>query len=322
MSKILQLSNGIFLPSVEDIYIFIDDAGVINTDFLGFTSLMIDEFTNRNIAEKVKEFCIKNSIINLHARELKINGVEDGQLDMNEYERIYRDLFEIVITEFEKSNFIILVNLLTNQSLNQNLYNNHHNLFNQTTNNLIISSLPSLYNNFYSFFAFPTVEIIRRIKNCDEGISIKVFIDRKDNFETINNQSIFLKGSNASVLFKLNEVAVKVFNAYVNQAFQNNCKINSLNIVASVNNPLINVVDAFCNFSYNYAKVVIQGTGNSRPTELRKYNVFRDLLINRIGINISEVEQRETLIRNNFQFYSGRIVSTTNREVSTFEISH
>ena len=166
MSKKYILSNGLYLPAVEDIYIIIDDAGVTNTDFLGFTALMIDEFTFRNIESRVKEFCIQNKIINLHARKLELEGVNEGELNMDEYERIYQDLFELVIPELEKANFVHLVNLLTNQNVNQNIYSNHHNLFDKISAELVDLSFPDLYNNFYSFFAFPTIEIIRRINKC------------------------------------------------------------------------------------------------------------------------------------------------------------
>ena len=153
-------------------------------------------------------------------------------------------------------------------------------------------------------------------------ILIKVIIDRKDDFDSISNHTVYLKGNIAAVSVKLNEVAVKVFNAYTNNAIKNNCKISSLSVTTSKDNPLINVVDAFCNFSYNYAKVVIQSKANSSRTELRKYNVFRNILIDKIGMNLTDIEGTENLINTNFSFDSGRIVSTSNKEISTFEIFH
>jgi hypothetical protein len=315
-------SNNSNLQVGQNIFIIIDDAGVTNTDFLGFTALLIDGITFNNIDVKVTEFCVQNRITNLHARKLEIEGIEEGQLDMNEYERIYKSLFDIVIPELEKATHVRLVNLLTNQIINKNIYATHYKLFKDISGNLVDSKLHDKYHEFYSYFAFPTYEIIRRNIIIANNIPINVIMDRKDDYETIGNDRIELKGNLFTISQNLKETAVQVFNAYIKKAKNNDCKITSLCITNSKNNALLNVVDAFCNLSYNYAKVIIQGDSNSSPAEIRKYNIYRNMLIQNIKMTLSDIQNTDKMIKDNFQYVAKKIKSIGNKEISTFELFH
>lgn len=308
--------SGLFLPVVQNIYIIIDDGGSINEDFFGMTAILLDEFVYRKLNEDIKKFCIDKNITDLHARELIINGSKIKNMD--KYRDVYIDLFSMVFIQLEKANYVWIKNFLTSKKTNESATSLHGKLFDEVIKNLRYSGPPELVRKFYSYMAYPTLEILRIIKNCDKSIRFKIIIDQKSEFKSIINKKISLNG----ILFEVNEAVLMIMNAFINQRLNLKCKIESIEILNRGCNYLIGFVDGYSNFYFNFTKYLLKNHAKRGKNKLMKYNVFKDLLLNTLKIDKTQFEKDINIIKNNFKFSDKKIVSVKGKEVSVFEIGH
>jgi hypothetical protein len=97
-------------------------------------------------------------------------------------------------------------------------------------------------------------------------------------------------------------------------------RVDGIHIADTISSPMIGVVDAFSNFSYNFAKVVIQGFKDSTSTQARKYRIFCDVVTTMSGEDTSHLAELEENIKKGFSFDGKKIVPMSEKLVSTFEI--
>ena len=224
--------SGLFLPTVSEIYIFIDDGGSEENNFFGFTALLLDNFSKLKLEENIKEFIELKSIKELHARDLKIKDIDKLE-DMKIYEDIYTELFKLSSSIFKTANNFFLINILCTTNSLQYLYHLYYNRFGNIMDELRKNNVQELYKNFYSFITLPIYEVLRYVTDCDDAIKLYVMIDRKNDFDRIAEEKIIVPGKNQSLIYSLKSLSVRLLNMSLKLLLNNNAKITDLFIVDS-----------------------------------------------------------------------------------------
>lgn len=320
MAEFVKNEHGLYVPQVRDLHILIDDGGGPEVDFVGYSCILVDENTYHILEQKVKDFCSKHKITSLHAREFKF---EDRKLkDMDEYEELYRELFEFTVYELRRANYQRVLSFLTSQKIVSAIFDTQKESFEKSKNLTHRTILGEKYRKLYSHFSFPTLELLKRIGKVDDDMRFYVHIDRRDNFQELAEEMVFLEGNIAASLGTVKKAMILIFNFYKNLIIKMAARVDGIHIADNVSTPIIGIVDAFSNFSYNFAKVVIQGEENSSATEKRKYNIFCDVVTMMSGEDISHLIELRDNIKNGFSFDGKKIVPATEKQVSTFEFIH
>jgi len=312
--------SGILVPRIRDLHILIDDGGDSEVDFLGYTCIMVDEYAYREIERRAKDFCSANQIASLHARDLRFENRD--LTDMNEYESLYRQLFEFTIYELRRANYQRVFSFLTSEKTVSSVFDAQNESFEKSEKLPHGAILSEKYRKLYSHITFPTFELLKRIGKVDDDMRFYIHIDRKDDFQDLAEEIVSLKGNIAASLGPVRKAIAAIFNSYKNLILHMKARVDGIHIGDSSSAPIIGVVDAFSNFSYNFAKVVIQGLDHSTETQLRKYRVFSDVLTTFSGEEASHLDELESNIRSGFSFKDRKIIPNTERAISTLEIMH
>lgn len=318
MTEFIENEAGILVPKIRDLHILIDDGGDSAVDFVGYTCIMVDENAYHIIESKVKEFCSKYKIASLHARELRFENRELN--DMNEYEALYRELFDFAIYELRRANYQRVLSFLTSGKTVSDVFDAQNQSFEKSKKLPHGAILSEKYRKLYSHITFPTFELLKRIGKVDEDMRFYIHIDRKDDFQTLAEEIVSLEGNIAAALGPVRKAIIAIFNSYKNLVIKMKARVDGIHIADTISSPIIGVVDAFSNFSYNFAKVVIQGLQNSTDTQKMKYRIFTDVVTTMCGEDVSHIAVLEENIKNGFSFDGKNIIPKTERGVSTFEI--
>jgi hypothetical protein len=320
MTDYILNESGILVPQIKDLHILIDDGGDSEIDFVGYTCILLDEYAYRDVERKVREFCSKYKIISLHARELKF---EDRELaDMNEYEALYRELFEFTIYELRRANYQRMLSFLTSEKTVSDVFSAQNDSFEKSKKLPHGAILSEKYRRLYSHITFPTFELLKRIGKVDDDMRFYIHIDRKENFQILAEEIVSLEGNIGASLGPVRKAIIAIFNSYKNLVIDMQARVDGIHIADTTSSPIIGVVDAFSNFSYNFAKVVIQGSKNSTETQKRKYRVFCEVVTTMSGEDTSHLARLEENIKKGFSFDGKKIIPITEKLVSTFEIIH
>lgn len=320
MTNYILNERGILVPQIKDLHILIDDGGDSGIDFVGYTCMLLDEYAYRDVERKVKEFCSKYKIISLHARELKL---EDRELtDMNEYEALYRELFEFTLYELKRANYQRVLSFLTSEKTVSAVFSAQNDSFEKSKELPHGAILSEKYRELYSHITFPTLELLKRIGKVDDDMRFYIHIDRKDNFQNLAEEIVSLEGNIAASLGPVRKAIIAIFNSYKNIILDMTARVDGINIADTSSSPIIGIVDAFSNFSYNFAKVIIQGCENSTETQKRKYRIFCDVVTTMSGEEASHLVELEGNIRKGFSFDGKKIIPIAENLISTFEIIH
>jgi hypothetical protein len=316
----------LWVPQARDLHIIIDDGGAPELDIQGYTSLSADEFTFDKLQSKVRDLCAKYRIMHLHAMKLVLEDapIVDGepQIDMAVYESVYRELFAFAIHELSRGNYYQRVfSFLTSQQMIQQVFEAHNKAFEKNESLPRGARLAERYRELYSHFAFPTIELLKRIKHIPNDMQIYIHIDRKDKFENLCREMTSLPGSTVDALLPVHDAMCAIFNSWKKVFLKINARVKQIHVASSLNSPIIGIVDAFSNFSLNFARVVLKGKHECTPTQILKYRIFRDILINMVGETTSSVDAVEEAIRKGFVLKDGRVMPLTDKPVSTFEIA-
>jgi len=301
-----QAHNGIYLPTIEDIILYIDDGGLTDINFSGFGALLLDKSSHDLLNEELNELFDRKNVSELHASKIK-------RSNKSKYERIYENAFQLLCKTLRKTNHRYLVTLL-GCSTNIGIISDDLDLL-LTSNMTKIGneSIKDRYPKVFSHLLFPINNIFNRIPRCDDNIKIHTYIDRKYDFENIHNESFSMNGQ----LFDGDKTLCMITNTYLKNQLNNKCKIESLNIVKAINYPILQLVDGIINFAFNYIKVVVKDELNSSKTEIMKYNVFRGLL-SEIGI---DYEALKIMIKQEFNIVNGVVTYNTDKLFFSLELT-
>ena len=214
---------------------------------MGFTSILIDGHTYASLNKAISKFCLEREIKSLHARKLEF--IERKLSDMDEYADVYSALFNLVHEHLKRANYTFLSSVLLSKSDLDQCYTNLEKSFKSQCHSSRKRDL-ELSAKAYSYIAFPTVELARRIRS-DGQLRFEIHVDRKDEYEAVLANSVSVNGELLDV-----EVAVAtLLNAFIKQRLRYPINIRNVEIAAFDRCPLVSVVDAFANFIFSPCSV-------------------------------------------------------------------
>lgn len=305
-----QNETGLYVPTVDTIHIVSDDGGTSNAAFMGFTSILIDGHTYTSLNQAISNFCLRRKIKSLHARQLELLDRELS--DMDEYSDIYSDLFKLVHEYLKRANYTFLTSVLLSKSDLDKCFANHEEIFKSQF--CVTRRGLELFAKTYSYIAFPTVELARSIKS-DGQVKFEIHVDRKDEYEAVLGNPVFIKG----VLLDVREAIAKLLNAFIKQKLHYQINIGNVEITAFDGCPLVSVVDAFANFTFSLVQSTLSLDTPSESQRV-KAEVLREFLSTTEADDFSSIEER---IKESFEIQQGKIRSISDENlVSVFTLGH
>lgn len=306
-----QNETGLYVPTVDTIHIVSDDGGNSDDAFMGFTSILIDDHTYTSLNKAISKFYLERKIESLHARKLELRGQELSNMD--EYADIYAALFKFVHKYLERADYTFLSSVLLSKSDLDKCFANHEEIFKSQFHFTRQRDL-ELFAKAYSYIAFPTVELARRIKS-DGQVKFEIHVDRKDEYEAVLGNPVFIKG----VLLDVREAIAKLLNVFIKQKLHYPINIGNVEITAFDECPLVSVVDAFANFTFSLVQSTLSPDTPSESQRV-KAEVLREFLSTTEADDFSSIEER---IKESFEIQQGKIRSISDENlVSVFTLGH
>ena len=302
---------GILVPTVDTIHIVSDDGGTSNAAFMGFTSILIDGHTYNSLNAAITKFRADRRIKSLHARQLELAGRQLSGMD--EYADIYSALFDLVHNDLRRANYAFLASvLLSKQDLDQ-CFESHENIFKSQFDVARKRNL-DLFAKAYSYIAFPTVELARRIRS-DGQVRFEIHVDRKDEYESVLANRVSVNG----VLLEVEEAIAMLLKAVIRQKLQYEINIGNAEITDSERCPLVSVVDAFANFTFSLIQSTLSPMAPS-DSQKAKTDVLSEFLSKTDADDFSSIEK---CIKESFEIRQDKIYSRSGEDiVSVFILGH
>lgn len=303
--------TGLYVPTVDTIHIVSDDGGTSNAAFMGFTSILVDGHTYASLNEVISQFRLEREIKSLHARKLEF--MERELSDMDEYAEIYSALFNLVHEDLKRANYTFLSSVLLSKSdLDQCLANLEKSFKSQC--HFSRKRDLKLFAKAYSYIAFPTVELARRIRS-DGQLKFEIHVDRKDEYEAVLANCVPVNG----VLLDVEMAIATLLNAFIKQKLHYPINIRNVEITVFDKCPLVSVVDAFANFTFSLVQATLSPNTPSESQRV-KAEVLREFLSTTEADDFSSIEER---IKRSFEFRQGKIRSRSDENlVSVFTLDH
>lgn len=303
--------TGLYVPTVDTIHIVSDDGGTSNAAFMGFTSILVDGHTYSSLNEAISQFRLEHEIKSLHARKLEF--MERELSDMDEYAEIYSALFNLVHEDLKKANYTFLSSVLLSESDLDQCFANLEKSFKSQCHFSRKRDL-ELFAKAYSYIAFPTVELARRIRS-DGQLRFEIHVDRKDEYEEVLANRVSVNG----VLLDVEMAIATLLNAVIKQKLYYPINIRNVEITAFDRCPLVSVVDAFANFTFSLVQSTLSPDAPSE-SQIAKAKVLREFLSTTDADDFSSIEER---IKRSFEFRQGKIRSRSDENlVSVFTLDH
>ena len=304
--------TGLYVPTVDTIHIVSDDGGTSNAAFMGFTSILIDGHTYASLNKAISKFCLKRKIKSLHARQLEF--MERKELsDMDEYADIYSALFNLVHEDLKRANYTLLASVLLSKSDLDQCFANHEDIFKSLFHFTRQRDLES-FAKAYSYIAFPTVELARRITS-DGQVRFEIHVDRKDEYEAVLGRRVSVNCR----LLDVGEAVATLLNAVIKRKLHYQINIKNVEITAFDKCPLVSVVDAFANFTFSLVQSTLSPDASSESQRV-KAEVLREFLSTTEADDFSSIEE---CIRGSFKIRQGKIRSRSDKNlVSVFTLKH
>ena len=302
---------GIYAPTVDTIHIVSDDGGTSNAAFMGFTSILIDGHTYASLNNAISNFRVDRGIKSLHARELKLVGRQLS--DMDEYADIYTALFNLVHDDLSRANYAFVASVLLSKPDLDRCFENHEDIFKSQFDVTRQRNL-ELFAKAYSYIAFPTVELARRIRS-DGQVRFEIHVDRKDEYESVLANRVSVNG----VLLEVEEAIAMLLNAVIKQKLHYQINIGNAEITDFDRCPLVSVVDAFANFTFSLVQSILS-PGASSESQKVKAEVLREFLSTTEADDFSSIEE---CIKGSFEIRQDKIRSRSGDNlVSVFILEH
>lgn len=304
-------------PKIKNIHLFADDGGSGEMDFVGFTSLMIDEYTSDSIRASVKGIMEKHGIEDMHARLLKRK--DGGAIEEGFYKEVYSELFSSALEKMSRANYVLLNSILTTTSIIETAAKERDDLFSHVVGNLRSKALSKKQTAAYSYLSFPATELLKQVSMCSPDIYIQSYVDKRIELTSLLDDLITIQATKVALVSPLREVCLRVLNAYSQIALKKDCRFNLLAAVDRRDWPQINLVDAFANFSFNFAKCAVIGYGHCSKFEKLKHDIFRDTVLASTDADVAKLESE---VAASFALVGGTVQNKTGKVVSTFRMSH
>lgn len=298
-----KLNEGLYVPTVDTIHIVSDDGGTSNAEFMGFTSILIDEDTYESLNKAISKFCSERKIKSLHARQLELSGRELP--DMDEYADIYSAFFNLVHGYLKRATYMYLKSVLLSKSDLDKCFANHEEIFKSQVH-FTNQRKRKLYAKAYSYIAFPTIELVRKIKS-DGQVGFVIHVDRKDEYAEVLPSRVFING----VLLGVEEAIAKCLNAFIKQKLHYQINIRNVEITAFKTCPLVSFVDAFANFTFSLVQSTLSPDALSE-SQRAKAKVLREFLCTTEADNFSSIKKR---IKESFEIRQGKIHSRSDENL-------
>lgn len=309
----------IISPIVKEYYIYIDDGGFEKINILGFTYLLIDSFTRNCIKEKIKLIKEKYKISRIHGNIISSKNYKI-------YIEIYKELFIEVIFELKRAN---IANLICRFGTTEELNNNYKFVYKSIIgilekNETILTRNISIVSEIASYVIFPLMTL-NKLKDLKINDDVKLFIvmDKKKKFDKYMKKIISFHGNILTGFSSIKEILLIIINTWFKVVMKNIhnfgqfFKIHSIDIIPSHLDPLLEVVDAFSYFVFQFF------ISNIPNYPITKNQLYKSLFFNEIIKGCNEdinIDIMKTFITNNFIFQNGKIVSKTGKNIYVFEL--
>jgi hypothetical protein len=310
MTEYTRKSSGLYLPTVSHFKIYIDDGGAQEIGLVGYTILLIDEPIAVELAYQVQKIKELYNLKSLHGRDVNYRNI-------NRRRKIYNEVFKFTVNHLERSSVRLCYSRLGPDKEHEENQLVLRQRINQILKQVEISTDSiSLLEEPVSFILLPLSEMVHSIGiKQSSKIKLDVVIHRKKDFDKRIKEKVILGGNISGMLVSFPKALQIIINNYA-KIFKIPLKIDNIAIVFSEIEPIIEVVDAIANFSFNFLKTQIKIPSH---IESIKSALFEDLL-KCSGQTDSQIDSIKHMLASNFVFSNNHIQSKCNKPISVIKI--
>lgn len=308
-------------PLVKDYLLYIDDGGLKSVNSLGYTYLIIDSFTANQIREHAIIIKKENSIKKLHAHEI-------NNKNYKMYKKIYENLFNKVIYELKRAN---IANLLSRFGTTKE-YNNNYNFVKNSLinilnkNQMVLESNEKKVSEISSYVLVPLITLNKQKSSLfNKNLNLHLIIDKIKSYDIDIEKVIFCKGNKYTGFYPIKIILEIITNTWFDTVMPElhnvgkEFKVQSLNIISTEKDPILEVVDAFSYFIFQFFKCNIKKYPAS-ANEKFKSEYFKEIMYNcDPEINTKDMAD---FINSNWEYKNNTIISLSNQNIYTFELFH
>ncbi|WP_319476730.1 hypothetical protein [Marispirochaeta aestuarii] len=311
--------NSLITPIVDEYSIYIDDGGLSDLDFVSYTYLIADNYTNKILENKINEIKTKKGLKKLHANDIIHSNYKL-------YKDVYTELFDTTISELKRANKAIIMSRFgTNDEKKRNSV-----FISDKIQQIIIKSesvqkehVPMLTEMAtYVLFSLLTMNDILHLRKA-ENVKLSLIMDRIKNYDKTMNKVVLGSGKKYISLLSIKNILLIIINTFLENyvpAIKENyniVKIDSIDIVSTERSPVLEIVDAISYFILQTIKVNLNNYSASN-NEKYKSKFFYDILSEfDKGVLIEELKK---FVKENWEYSNGKIISNDKRSVYVFSI--
>ena len=207
-----EFHNGLYLPIVDEIFLYIDDGGLKPMNFEGYSALLIDRSSYEKLKVNLEGLYQRERVSELHSHTIR-------GWNLQKYERVYGAAFKILLDVLQTTPFRHLVFEMGSGTVTGAINNDIDAQFKKAFDKIPNSNIITQHPGIYSHLIFPVNNVLSRITKCDENIKINLVIDGKYDFKTIGQEQFFLGGQ----LFNGERALLMTVNSYLGNNLKNGC---------------------------------------------------------------------------------------------------
>lgn len=301
MTPIVKNPSGFFSPAFNQYSLFSDDGGAYEYNFLGFTTILLDDAASDELRFGLKDLMEKNKIVDLHATSLIVKG--KGQIrDRTEYARIYEAILQLIMKEFRRANYAYIHSFLASREANIKALGVHRKILAETMKTLGNPAFEKKYYKLYHHVCFPVYECFKQMPELLPTYPISIYLDSKDSFSKQMAETSYISADSGSLFDEVSEIMRRLIETYTHSIIEKELIIKRVCISDRKLNNLICVADSLSHLAYNYIKVIIKGVDKSSYRERMKHDLYLHSFLRQSGMPEQLIQQIRGQIREGFVF--------------------
>lgn len=311
MRKYELSKHRLYVPIINSIDIGIDDAGIRRENILGWSAVVLDEFSTEKLNQEHQRLHEKYGLREFHGSDFRNTITQRAA---------YSDFFETIYGLMSKSNISYIKFFLTSPDKYDSRLELIEKNFVKLAENIsakmsLQRKIPESFRESAKFLIPPFDELVSKINIFQSDYNLRIFIDETKNISKLLNEKIMLYK-----LFLPNKdwiiMAIKkLYQIKDKRLF----KISSNSIIAvdSKKYPIVQAADVIGNFGLNFIRHVLLGKPKDKSNRSVKYEIFKDTLLEKT----SDIKNIEKNFKNKFYISnSQKICSIGKPKVSLLEI--
>jgi hypothetical protein len=305
--------NGVLRPRVTRFTFFVDDGGAPQEEFVGYTIVVLDDFSKQDVESGILGVLQKYRIEEFHAEAV-------NPRNLRKYDDPYTDLIDSFLSNYQRASLRYCTSRLGPRIENYSNLGDICKLTERILEHLHVTvETKGTLARPVSYVALPLIEFANSTKVIqDSGVTVALVIDRTSNYDTLANESFALGGSIVNII-PFNEAVQLTVNAMLKERCRSSLHLSSVLFGKPENSVILQFVDTVANFSLNFIRCQVDHSAVQSPARVFKAAKF-EYLLKQSGISQSEIQSMKSTIAQNWSYTGGKFIARSDKPISLFRL--